>query len=74
MKYFEYFCNLNSLFKKSDEKKDKYFIWNFKEFKEFKGVKDNRLFISFCYSFLDAVFFVGTDEMELRLSGIHRPI
>ena len=71
MKYFEYFCNLNSLFKKSDEKKDKYFIWNFKEFKEFKGVKDNSLFVSFCICILDAVFFVGTDEMEFCLSDIY---
>ena len=50
MKYFEYFCNLNSLFKKSDEKK--HFI--------------------FCRNcILDAVFFVGTDEMEFCLSDIY---
>ena len=46
MKSFEYFCNLNSLFKKSDEKNNNDFIWEFKESKEFKGVKDNSLFVS----------------------------
>ena len=29
MKYFEYFCNLNSLFKKSDEKKNFIFCRNY---------------------------------------------
>lgn len=55
MKSFEYFCNLNSLFKKSDEKK-------------------NSIFASFGASLLNANQCVGTDEMELRLSAIHRPI
>ena len=31
MKSFEYFCNLNSLFKKSDEKNNNDFIWESKE-------------------------------------------